>query len=877
MSAYRKFLSLVTVSVGCTALAALPNWTVTWSDATCSNGTVANDQNSYVLRVIRTSSFGGFGLQVGTATGNGVVSVDGLCYLDMRGPIMGSDLRASTPTNAVWKFSHLKANCFRPNDGVKDSAGVCTATPAQFITGLRTPGTLVSDGYAGPFHIDTSPNPKNTREIIVDEPNFTGNIGNWGLNDVGKLTNLVFRTPKAAQIVDPVCHMASQWKTDIGREWDLSGVKYIGSTSKTAAVGNGPFGMADLPGMTGVLRLPSLIHIAAGPTGSAFRGCGIGEAELGLNGNLVYLAPRSFLNCNSLTNVIIGAAPSDQTLTICTNAFQCTGLKRIYFKGEKPVFGGVHTTSSPSFGKSETPEGQITFYVKDTPSWAEVLAEADANDGWVAAETMRTAKRQKVLRYTDVTVELQDPRFADIYHESVSITYAGDSFGVSCTGAVTIAATWSDPDDAATDPRRAKFLRWEGVPRELERQNPLTFVPAKTVAIQAVFAHDWLMSETAEPDRTMENRIWRVNCYTYNATSREIATGKSESMYGKGYFWPPEGQRMGGGDLNLNGDIWDAAGTKWTLTHLGSFSPPSKSETGYKCPTADEFAATDNLKYFPSRLTLPETLTAWPGEIQNYDAYDNTTKNRWPIREIYAICPLATGGLSQFTIGGACYVERLVVRAPKVTTLGSGGIYGLFWSLTRLPRTDFSEWDLSGVTTVRNNAFNNGGGTFDIMGTLDLPKVQTIGTNAFTSLKKVTGLCLGTNALSLTSIGNSSINRMSALKSLTLGTKALTLGTLGMFENLPALAEIHFPGRVLPVETVDAILANVPEQAAEKQMTIYASPYNHWDRLAAAPTAEEETFLPDDCFGVYRAGLRKAWFVTERSPFEPKGLLLFIR
>lgn len=863
--------------------AELPNWTVTWTNDAHTVGLCSNDQNSFVLNVYRDadSAHKGFGLAIGlkgATEGSSIASVNGLEYLDLRGAISGLDHRVDPATNAVWKFSRFTNLCFKPNDGT-------LATPAQYITGLHSPGTLVADSSLNTFHVDGGgPNPKNTKEYILDEPNVTTRLGNWYLNSVGGLTNLVFRVPKITELIDPLCHMATSWKTDVGKEWDLSGIQYVGGTTSTAAPGSNVIGLGTVAGMTGVLRLPSLRFIAASPTdnGTAFRGIGIGEAELGMGtGQLVRFAPHSFKDCNSLTNLVIGASPAGQTLVVCTNAFRCKNLKTIYFNGEKPDIKGQ--TTCPSFGTTATPEGQITFYVRDLPSWADVLAEADANGGFVSAATMGTAARQKVARFpgfVKTTVELQDPRFADIYHETVTIEKPaiGVGNGEWTAGAVTLTAACADPDDAATDPRRSKFLRWDGVPVALERQNPLTFTPTKDSAVKAVFAHDWLISDDAEPNRVMENRIWRLCCWKRDTDKRQLGTGKATDKTGKGTLWPVQDRLKGGGDLNLNGDIWDSQGEKWTLVSCCSFSPWSKSATSYSCPTSLELQEAGLLQYLPTRLTLPETLLYWPGEVQNYDSWDNASgRPHWPIEELIAICPLATGSIGAFTVGGACYIRRLVLRVPKITTIGNAK---LTWSGSGFPDTDLDEWDLSGITTVRDDGFG-GSVNYQFKGTLDLPNVVTVGTNAFKNLASTKSIVLGTNGLTLASLGDMAFSGTPKLETLVLGTKRLTIGSklpiTSPFEKLTALKTLRIPGRVLPQETVDAILTAVPESAAAKQVTIYASPYSHWDRLAAALTDGETALAPANCFGVYREGSRKAWFVTERSEFEPNGLLLLVR
>jgi len=814
-------------------------------------------------------------------------------YLDMRGTITGLDHRADPATNAVWKFSHLKDNCFRPNDGVKIDGSNCTPTPAQWISGLRTPGTLASDGWTGVFHIDTAPNPMRTREVIVDEPDFTGQIGGWGLNSVSSLTNLVFKCPKATTLADPVCHGASSWTTDISDTWDLSGIKYVGSTSSTAVPGYGPLS-SPINGMKGVLRLPALVHIAAGPTdnGAAFR-VGVGSAELGLDGNLTSLACHSFKDCNKLTNVVIGTALG-KTLTIWTNAFRCAGLKTIYFNGDKPTFKYAYNASSPAFGVAGTPEGQITFYVRDVPSWAAVLAEADANGGYVAGSTLHTAKRQKVARFTGftkVTAELQDPRFAARYHETVTMTRAETAAagkGAWGTGAVTLTASCSDPDDAATNPCRAKFLRWDGVPQALERENPVTFMPAQDAAVKAVFAHDWVMSADAEPARTMTNGFWRLCCYKRDAANHYLGIGKNASKVGKGDAWPTaKEQRLGGGDLNLNGDVWEelpgGGWQKWTIVSCGSLAPWTYETSGWKCPNPTQCRDAGELVKMPTRITYPESLLVWPGELCNYDSFDADPHPRWPVTEVFAICPNVTRGtLVSFTIGGAGQVSRLVVRAPGLTQIGSDGPYGLSWSLSTFSKTNFDEWDVTGVKRITMNAFRMGT-SFNATGTLHLPNLQEVGTNACLHLAKVQGFVAGTNGLVLTKLDDKACAGLTSITNLVLGTRNLTLGsTLGASSvfNAAYLKTVSFPGPVLPAATVDAILAKTTAQTGAKQVTIFASFYNGWGDLAAPLTAEEEPLAPraeHNLVGVYSAAARKAWLVHTRSIYDPKGMSIILR
>lgn len=279
-------------------------------------------------------------------------------------------------------------------------------------------------------------------------------------------------------------------------------------------------------------------------------------------------------------------------------------------------------------------------------------------------------------------------------------------------------------------------------------------------------------------------------------------------------------------------------------------------------------------------MTYPETLLWWPGELQNYDSWDSTT-DPWPVTELFAICPNATGTLSAFTVGGVSLLSRLVIRAPRLATLGSGvSSFGIAWCGSQFTNTSFDEWDLTGVTTVSPNALRCGT-AFKATGTLHLPNVRVIGTNAFASATAMTGLVAGTNGLVLTKIDDTACAGLSSLTDLTLGTKNLTLGSklgAGSVFKLPKLRNLTLPGPALPSETVDAILSAVDASDTTKQTTIFASLFKGWDKLADAPTAAEAAVAPVTAqYGVYRKDSRKAWLVHTPSEYDPHGTILILR
>lgn len=852
---------------------ALPNWTLVWTNATCDVGLCSNDQNDIVLNVARNLSNprpksnslvqGGYGLIVGHlandgAHGAGVASGGG--YLDMRGVITGKDEHG---TNAVWQFSYLRDYLFNTSDGNGN------ATPAWNLTGFHSPGTLDFDGWNGNvFHCDAKPFATNLKtDVIIDEPYFTGNPGNWTLNGTHP-TNVVIVCPKATEFGNgPLQSGGSSPTTDLGL-WDLRSVTTCGSMYG-CLTGKGYCGRLYLPSMRTVKYVPE--NNGNGYFG-AFNNCTrIQEVELGTGGNaLSLIGATSFKNCTSLTNVVLGGNGSSPT-TIGTNAFlNCNALKTVFFRGVPPAIErDANDAAAYTFGSANTAEGAITFYALDTPEWAELFAVADANGGLVPASTFNTARPQYLKRHAFIRVNgVQDPRFSETYRETVTATGL-PSDGVLLEGdAVTLFASAEGRADGDADPRRSTFLRWAGVPRECERMNPLTVTGemGANLSITAVFAHDWLMTDDAEPARTMHNGIWKICVFKRDAAARTLGIGKAANQVGKGCMYPAdvdgENRKEGEGDLNLNGAVWDSEGNAWTIDYAGSLAR-------WQTETYGQMVERGTIRHIPTRITHPETLVAGSADV-NYDNWYN-----WPLEELVMICPKWQGPLQQYFINGEKTLTNLLFRVPSVGKIQTWFIAGPGSAGT----SNLTDWDLTGVTNVADRGF--GHYCHALPGTLHLPNVQTVGTNAFYRMTSMTEAVLGTNGLSLASLGDMAFAECLKLKTLRLGTKGLAftgpLGASSVFAGTTALADVHFSGPAIDAAAVDAVLEAVPESDGAKQATIHASPFLGWTDLMAPIADGERAAAPAGAKGVYRAGSRKAWYAYERSPYEPAGTLIVFR
>ena len=131
-------------------------------------------------------------------------------------------------------------------------------------------------------------------------------------------------------------------------------------------------------------------------------------------------------------------------------------------------------------------------------------------------------------------------------------------------------------------------------------------------------------------------------------------------------------------------------------------------------------------------------------------------------------------------------------------------------------------------------------------------------------------ICYGTN---VTSAGVYAFSGCSNLRTLFFATKDAMTFSGTAFANCSKLADVTFLGTPPTQANLDILLGSVGTATGAKNCTVKASKRiggGAWRTLASALTTTEEAVAPDDCFGVYREGSRKAWLVDVVSPYDPK-------
>jgi len=829
----------------------VPTWTLTWTNSARNVGLLATDADhgGWTLNVrLDSSRHGGYGLKLGINSGkafygSAVASGGGATgELDMRGTITGPG-KDGTGTSTNWKISEMPDACFRTDDGAGN------ANAAYAVKTLRTPGTLLT--WSSPYHNDGNPRPV-VSAVYVDEPEITGSVPSWFCSGCTNLSVLVLKIPKVITLNSYIAHYRPPTSKTSYDDFDLRSV--------TTMNGHAAGGCFAGWGAKGTLDVPSL------ETTTVSNACingGMGAVLLGLKGNLTSIAEGTFRNCNALTNIVLGASPSGVTLAIGAGAFSGTGVKRVWFNGVTPpalaTKSGMYT-----FGTSATPEGQITFYVPDTPGWADVLAQRDAND-MVPASVFNTKNKQYVKTWNGIAYfaggnVVVDSVLGEVYGDAVKVTGSSeDASGFPYATAarnlyllpMTMTASTSATPDAQG--RSSAFHRWSGVPLSEEQENPLALtINEQPSGVRAFFSHDWTYDTTAQ---TIANGNWVINVSVVDANKRKLRIGKNSANPTDGTFSTAL-TGTGSGVLDFTGHVRDTAGNEWTLTHVKS----------YAMCRARKWTSSDSTATFsdhPTVVVLPETLTSIDGSVFNFNQ-----SQAFPLKEVVLIAPNLTGWLS-WTINGPMLLNRMTLRIPKVTGLGGSCI----WQNATLSDTDVTDWDFSSVTDIGGFAFASCTG---MKGTLKLPSLKTIGHRNFQNHKSLSGVVLATN-LTLVSVGSNAFLNATGLRKVTIGNaKAGVTLDQNLFKGATGVADITFLGPRNEA-LADAVLTGVTATTGAKTATIRASRFFGWDNSVSAATGDEVAAKPSEAAGVYRAGSRKAWLVYEASPFDPRGAVLILR
>lgn len=722
-------------------------------------------------------------------------------------------------------------------------------------------------------------------------PNMTGDLQNN--------TFLVSRAPTVVDLKIPkVTCFGGYWirtgyvnflkDTDVS-DWDLSSVKLI-ATRGTSAKTDSSW-ILRYSKFRGTMHLPSLKWLNP----RTFENCpNVNALELGRNGTLEYVGRYAVSNCTALGSIVIGGAATG--FTVSTNAFNAANLTNVTFLTTAPTY---EEPNSIIFGTEATPARQIAFHIPRPgmrgwdatwrkyilaarePSAAERTSfeqrfgsyAAQGLVGIVPPAVFRTAQEQwlvcgysPVVRHK-VDVSVMDPRFTA---DSVTVSPEPDADGCYAAGTqVTLTSHFNTES--------AQFCKWRGtVSDEVAEQNPLTLTVDRDLSLRANVHHDWIFQLDNPEDSftwgkrgTISNDVWTIGVIAADLNQKAIYYGTNSSVSGSA--WTTRGE----GTLDLNGRI---------LWPQEDGSVVQLKGTGYNGNCFQSQTARIPQERFPRSLIFPENQGLAFNQVFRYSQGSMAPTNL-VIEDSQLVADLGTDLICSYTLKGG----RIVL--PKVTTIFSN------YSFSMSDTTDVSEWRFDSVTNVvgeRSGTWGVYRGPFanqKYYGTLHLPSLADIQTNAFRAASNLDAAEIGSNTV-VTKIGTKAFNGCSSLSRLQIRAgKELTVGA-DSFTGTAKLKFLEFTYEAPTDPTaVDNMLVGTTASvvASAEPPVIYASRAMGWARgripNIQAPTEEELAarpfYIPSDgrLLGVWQTadGVRKAWVVHRPSADDPHNTVLIFR
>lgn len=781
-------------------------------------------------------------LSIGRGTG-------GDAYVLKEGSIAGgATLDLSEPIADVegkqWTIAKFNSSCFRRTDA-----------PTSPVRTFVAPKELVTiEGKIFDYDIPEGASVEATFDcpLLTAIPN--GTCGkSW--------VTLHLKAPRCTYIDSYA--LTSFAKIDVS-EWDLTGVENIGKLALP---------WPDYP--YGSLKLPRLKKIGERVFGLA----NYTRMEWGNRFNTLTSVGEAALNA-SCEEIVLGCA---RGCVFAKNAINAGNLKRVWMTGAVPSF----TTEEVSFGVNQG-EKTMVFYVPDTEAWAAIRTAAtplteeetaafraehpdwDMPFGVVEASVFRTKNAQYIGTADLVSLGVM----SKIKIESRSQGQYGDAWEIRANGEVVEDGEVPLNAEVTVTAKPAKsstIVIWEGSLPDgtTPAGNSFAFANTESVSLYAVFAHAW---EYDAGTSTISDGYWTLPVVA-NANARELTVSKvSGSM---------TSSQMG--ELNLSGPVY------------------AKGAIGDE----DERWAIVNLEWqafgsSPARITsfyAPTTLKTVGGQLFNgASTLDNYVFN----------CPELTGNFGDwgFMLGGS-EASRIVLNAPKLTSIGQNSETRSFTPAT-FTGTMLTEWDLTGLKSVRPGGLATSATTGGPQGDLVLPNVETIEQSAFDGWTRIASVAFGTNG-TLKTLGPTLFWNPNAKNGLAAGPKKIDFGTSSDFTvdarafyaELPGkvdaypngqplpIEEVWFAGEAPSVETLDNILA-LQEVAADgtKPVKIFAPMMEKTWRAVCKPFTTEEASMAYAMkadglrvIGVYQTkdSRRVAWLVQNPGFEYHTGFTIRIR
>lgn len=402
----------------------------------------------------------------------------------------------------------------------------------------------------------------------------------------------------------------------------------------------------------------------------------------------------------------------------------------------------------------------------------------------------------------------------------------------------------ANPDVA----HNSRFVRWIGEVEGLDDDalaNPvITVVADRPRRLMALFERDWVLDTGGESPFVSDGN-WKFGV-TVDPSARSLAIGK----------W-----QEGGGRLNLDTSFSDGT-SEWTVRSIDA-----------KAVSVGDFAIADI-----TELILPKTLRL----IGDHAFRGNVITN------LVMDCPLLTYlGTSAFARN--YNLAKAVVRVPSLSDgIGPYSCYG--WSLTD---ADLSGWDLSALKIVPEQAFTVVNGETVAVpfsgGVLELPRVETVGLQAFVGFIQAAEIRIGTAKGRVRAIGQQAFENVVATN-LVLGCRREVTADTGSFTHAGggydtirliayAPADRMIMDRMLRSNTPTHMAKVYVSKVRAAEWKAYVTPTADIDDAGIKAQAEAlgawGAYKAKDVWG--EAYSWKAYFFPVEMPLDPKGFGLIVR
>ncbi len=765
--------------------------------------------------------------------------------LDLSTPVVDREGNSWT----IWRLG--QGFLGQPNDG------------ASLATSVIVPKTLTTlSGQV--FH---NANFTVLTNLVIDCPNVTDGLGEATFNSCTKLKTLTLNLPKATYISEASFPNGSMAGMDVS-EWDFS------SVTKFSCWGWLTWGARGFSGkeFTGTIRLPKMQTFLTNNFANAKN---LLAAEVGTYGNtLKNLGFNTFGGTCGIKSITIGG--TNGWIAATNSVTFKNGLAQVIFLSTPPTIpdGGTFVN------ETDTAALSVCFYIpKDNQAdWNEVTGRivrsatpeeiavfcaahpgAEPPVSVVDAGTLGSKHQQflgwSVPATTKLTWQVGDPRFGG------SVTVSPDKKFFKPYEEVTLTA---NPADGTT------FTRWVGLPAGATNyyESTITFKAGdKPLEITMWAGPDWTY---VVEEGLITNKVWKLNATGVSDSNLRIGSSTTYSAY-TGY---------GEGILDLSGKVYDAedSGKEWTITEFGSglFHSRPKGENN------NRWVEVMTGLVIPRTLTTIGTKGAGSGQWLNCNALGSVLKL------IILDAPGYEGWFSSYTFNCRS-TSQTVLNLPGLKSLDGQEAFA-----ANVGKSDVDTWNLSGLKTIKTGSMRMDGSS---SGTLHLESLTTVDVKGLAD-KRIAGYEFGTGyepkSNAKLSLAHCALSNNVSLVRIKFGPYAeINLADDTVFAKCAALKKIVFEGRpTIVMSVIDNLLCEAAPIAEQTEpVVIYASAALHWDKIdrlvgLADLTTEEKALMPqtfDDpsarVLGAFKCAddSKRAWLVSYRSRFDPKGTILIVR